>query len=617
MDYGSMIGAIIGGGFLLSEDGSILDSSGHIVGRFDARGVSDLNGQRMNNADIATINFGGGAMEFKSRDGSTLIFGDIGGYHISNDAELMAPQSLIDVVGTMQALYPTIGAHLFFEEISCKEMIDMSMLGRPDLGLLELTDKNILMIHADFQARMKTAGFKGRLPGKQLTMDAIELLTNPTDGRARNLFREWLEKLEWDGKPRIKDWFIRTLGVSAPPLASVPEAEAEYIEKVTEAWMVGAVMRQYKTIKHEIVPVLIGMQGAGKGNLLKFMSGDDRWFASTSESISDKKKFMESISGRVIVELGEAVQFRTNDSESLKQFISQEEDMYRLSYGRRSSTFPRHFVLVATSNLETVFTDPTGNRRFFPLYCDDTKITFRVDMEYSLDRKKGQYEVEQLWAEAYHKAMVEHRPWYRVGDFKELSNIMQEYASVENQSVAVINRYLDDPMNGLTPIGSRITRERVLQSVFGVDVNILVPRDIEQAWREWTYSQNSWARRSSPVKMGGKSARTFERIKPPIDVTKEFLDKYKAKLESERMKAEMEAKMEEIEVQAGELEPEMDLLTELYSVYGWDPSETDMHIPQGILSDDEQDDILARGLAIRAPDGGLFTVWCPAYGTEW
>ena len=613
MDYGSMIGAFIGGDFLLSPDGCIRDTSGRFVGRFDAKGVSNHYGVRMDCKDIATISFGGGAMELRSVKGDTLLFGDVGGYRITRDFDLVAPQSLIDVVNTMQALYPTIATHLFFEEVSCKEMIDMSMLGRPDLGLIELTDKDVLMLHADFQARMKAAGYKGRLPGKQLTMDAVELLTNPTDGRSRNLFREWLEGLKWDGVPRMKDWFIRTLGVTAPALSSVPEAEAEYIEKVTEAWMIGAVKRQYTSIKHEIVPVFIGLQGAGKGNLLKFMAGDDRWFASTSESISDRKKFMESISGRVIVELGEAVQFRTNDAESLKQFISQEADMYRLSYGRRSSNFVRRFVLVATSNMDTVFTDPTGNRRFFPLYCDDTRISYRVDVDYTLDRRHGQEEVEQLWAEAYHKAMVEERPWYRTGDFTKLSEIMQEYAAVESQAVGVINRYLDDPHNGYTILGSKITREVVLQAVFGVDTNILVPKDIDMAWKEWTVSQNSWSRRTTPGKFNGKSARIFERVRPPIDIATSFLEEYKSRLDAKRIAYAKE----EIAVLNSKLSPEMAYMTRMYDIHGWRDDEIDKHIPKSEMLPEEVEAVLDAGLAIRASDGGVITMWCPAYGTDW
>lgn len=613
MDYGSMIGAFIGGDFLLDAEGNIRESSGKVVGRFDARGVSNQYGSRMECKDIATINFGGGAMELRSADGNSVVFGDIGSYHITRDYDLIAPQCLIDTVNTMQALYPTITSHLFFEEVSCKEMIDMSMLGRPDQGLIELSDKDVLMLHADFQARMKAAGYKGKFPSKQQTMDAIELLTNPTEGRSRNLFREWLEGLEWDGIPRMKDWFIKTLGVTAPALSSVPEAEAEYIEKVTETWMIGAVKRQYGPIKHEIVPVFIGLQGAGKGNLLKFMSGRDEWFASTSESISDRKKFMESISGRVIIELGEAVQFRTNDAESLKQFVSQEEDSFRMSYGRRASTFVRRFVLVATSNLDTVFTDPTGNRRFFPLYCDDSRIEYRVDRDYTLDRRKGQYEVEQIWAEAYHKAMVEERPWYRTGDFTKLSEIMQEYAAVESQAVGVINRYLDDPRNGMTTVGSKITREIVLQAVFGVDTNILVPREIDLAWKEWTVSQNSWTRRNTPGKVSGKSARVFERTTPPVDRAAQFLAEYKERLDLKNIAMARE----EIAVMNNKMSKEMALVTRFYELMGWPEDEIDKHILRSSLLPNEIEDILDAGLAIRASDGGLITMWCPAYGTDW
>ena len=287
--------------------------------------------------------------------------------------------------------------------------------------------------------------------------------------------------------------------------------------------------------------------------------------------------------------------------------------MYRLSYGRRSSTFIRRFVLVATSNLDAVFTDPTGNRRFFPLYCDDSRIEYRVDKDYTLDRRRGQYEVEQIWAEAYHKAMVEERPWYRTGDFTKLSEIMQEYAAVESQAVGVINRYLDDPHNGLTTVGSKITRETVLQAVFGVDTNILVPRDIDLAWKEWTVSQNSWTRRNTPGKMGGKSARVFERSKPPVDTAAEFLAEYKLRVDQRYIALARE----EIAVMNNKIPREMALVTRFYEMKGWKTDEIDKHILKSDLYPEEIESILDAGLAIRASDGGLITMWCPSYGTDW
>ena len=73
----------------------------------------------------------------------------------------------------------------------------------------------------------------------------------------------------------------------------------------------------------------------------------------------------------VLIELGEiSSTFRKSDQEVMKNFITTRVDQIRLPYSARIQTFPRKFVLCASTNDEQFLLDPTGNRRYFvvPVY---------------------------------------------------------------------------------------------------------------------------------------------------------------------------------------------------------------------------------------------------------
>jgi predicted P-loop ATPase len=190
------------------------------------------------------------------------------------------------------------------------------------------------------QKRLRDLGFVGkRYPSTEVSIYALKLRAWK---KQRNLFREWLESLKWDGKPRLRRWFIDGLGVTAPPLEETGQ-DQEYLESATEAWFLGAVNRQYEPTKVEIVPVFIGGEGIGKGNFLRYTAGyRDEWFIDTSATLRGagaEQKFLEGIKGRIIVELSESVQFSTKeDVELLKTFVSKTEDQSRKPYAMFSPT---------------------------------------------------------------------------------------------------------------------------------------------------------------------------------------------------------------------------------------------------------------------------------------
>jgi putative DNA primase/helicase len=105
------------------------------------------------------------------------------------------------------------------------------------------------------------------------------------------------------------------------------------------------------------------------------------------------------LAGKWIVEMGEIAQFRRSEVETVKSFLSCQQDKFRPSYGRSDQTFPRQNVFAGTTNATTYLHDVTGNRRFWPVRTRSIKL--------------GKIEpiVDQLWAEAVAAYQSEEKWW--------------------------------------------------------------------------------------------------------------------------------------------------------------------------------------------------------------
>ena len=198
-------------------------------------------------------------------------------------------------------------------------------------------------------------------------------------------FKAWLKALpKWDSTERLAKLLPDCLGAADDPLTRWAGA---YLT-------LGAVQRTYDPgCQLREIPILIGPQGIGKSRLLRSLLPAEHpdWF-SDSVCVSDpSQKRIESMLGRVIVELSELTGFKRAELESLKAFISRTDDgATRLAYRRDPETALRRFILVGTSNdVECLPNDPSGNTRFVPIQCGEGS-----HVEPYLDKHRG-----QLWAE--------------------------------------------------------------------------------------------------------------------------------------------------------------------------------------------------------------------------
>lgn len=436
----------------------------------------------------------------------------------------MMPSCLMELNAVMDVLFPDIGEKLYFDVLNEQMAFYPSLFGmgtgEGEEKPIMFSDEHVPTYILQIQTRLRDEGFTGkRYPSKEVCLDALKYraFKNP-----RNLFREWLESLTWDGKPRLRRWFIDGIGATAPPLEEIGRDDV-YLESATEAWFIGTVRRQYEPTKVEVVPVLIGGEGVGKGNFLRYTAGyNDSWFIDTSASLEGagaEQKFLESIRGRVIVELSESSQFMTvKGAELLKAFVSKTEDQCRKAYATFQTTSVRRFTLIATSNMNNIFYDTGGgNRRYFPMYCDPNRAILPFDPKY---RQIGRYDMEQTWAEALYMYRNEpHANAYISKEVAELAAIMQEYGTRDNPAVSVIDDWLNDPRNGYTELGSRIDKQFIFREILHVDPNCLIPKSAEYAYTTWTNIQKCWKKNIKSARVNGKvSSSVFIRIFTPEEI---------------------------------------------------------------------------------------------------
>ncbi len=193
--------------------------------------------------------------------------------------------------------------------------------------------------------------------------------------------RDWLDELpKWDGKKRLRNWLKNNFEA---------KGDEEYLAQVFSKWMSAMVRRVYEPgCKFDWMPIFEGFQGTGKSSFGRLLVGDE-YFLDWLPNLADKDSAL-GLQGQWGVEMGELSQFKKNELETIKAFITRTVDKFRPPHGRKLLDSPRRCVFFGTTNKETYLLDDTGNRRFKPV------VVGRLDFEALKAQRK------QLFAEAKH-----------------------------------------------------------------------------------------------------------------------------------------------------------------------------------------------------------------------
>ncbi len=241
--------------------------------------------------------------------------------------------------------------------------------------------------------------------------DAIQYIAN---NRKYHPVRDELEALPaWDGVERIKDLFPKYLGAE----------RSEYISEVTKLFLYGVIQRTYRPgIKFDICLILADrQQGTGKSTMCRLLALRDEWFTDELGDLGDSQKAYEAIRGKCVVEMGEMlVSKRTKDVESVKAYLTRTSDVYREPYGKYPESRPRQCVFIGTTNKSGFLPpDRSGNRRFFPVFCDGT----RAEVHPLTDENETREFVRMCYAEAL---AIGKRDGFKLTFDKRLNKVLDE-----------------------------------------------------------------------------------------------------------------------------------------------------------------------------------------------
>jgi len=189
-------------------------------------------------------------------------------------------------------------------------------------------------------------------------------------------------------------------------------------------------------VKFDNILITVGKQGIGKSYILHKLGRD--WFSDSLTTVQGKEAF-EQLQGAWIVEMAELSATRKAEAEAIKHFLSKQEDIYRVSYGRHVSIFPRQCVFFGTTNDTQFLKDKTGNRRFWPVTTGVRKPSADLFKDFT------QEVVDQVWAEAvdlYNKG----ESLYLDREIEDYVESIRETHTEEDPFVGVIQEYLEKPI---------------------------------------------------------------------------------------------------------------------------------------------------------------------------
>ena len=240
-------------------------------------------------------------------------------------------------------------------------------------------------------------------------------------------FEDYLRDLpKWDGYPRLGAWLTYCFDVADESLELASWA-SDYV-------FLGAVWRTFQPgCKLDEFPVLIGKGGIGKSTGLRYVLPPELrdMFSDGLALGAQSKERAEALQGKLIVEAAEMQGVRRADMESLKAFISRQDDGgIRLAYRRNPEPMPRRCIIVGTADRPDPLPDDPNLRRFVPINLSGGDPVGLMDY---MDETR-----HQLWAEAV---------WmYHNGHHPRLPDYLKEAQQEATESARAKDTVIEDSL---------------------------------------------------------------------------------------------------------------------------------------------------------------------------
>ncbi len=163
---------------------------------------------------------------------------------------------------------------------------------------------------------------------------------------------------KWDGKD-----YIRALARTVP-------TDNPYWEDWFYTWFL-AMVNQWRSYSHRkygnsVAPLLISKQGYNKSTFCRSLVPPElQWGYNDNLVLSEKRQVLQAMCQALLLNLDEFNQISPQVQQGfLKNIIQLPNVKMKPPYGSHVQEFPRMASFIATSNMEDILSDPSGNRRF-------------------------------------------------------------------------------------------------------------------------------------------------------------------------------------------------------------------------------------------------------------
>ena len=163
---------------------------------------------------------------------------------------------------------------------------------------------------------------------------------------------------KWDGKDHIR------------ALARTVPTDNPHWEDWFYTWFL-AMVDQWRSYSHRkygnsVAPLLISRQGYNKSTFCRSLVPPElQWGYNDNLVLSEKRQVLQAMCQALLLNLDEFNQISPQVQQGfLKNIIQLPSVKMKPPYGSHVQEFPRMASFIATSNMEDILSDPSGNRRF-------------------------------------------------------------------------------------------------------------------------------------------------------------------------------------------------------------------------------------------------------------
>jgi putative DNA primase/helicase len=278
----------------------------------------------------------------------------------------------------------------------------------------------------DNQANASLAWIVSMMKSVQMpTGNVQEFVNYIADQNIYNPVATWILSTPWDGKDRLSEMY--------KTVTCADEASDGLLKEVLmKRWFVSAVAGAFEPngLSAHGMLVFQGAQAMGKTYWFKKLVPEH--LKVRKDGLILKPDDRDSVKRAIsywLVELGELDgTFNKSDIAQLKSFMTADNDVMRLSYGRKESDFARRTLFFGSVNSDKFLVDNTGNRRFWSIECANINYKHDIDMQ-------------QFWAQIY-QLYKSGEPWVlQLEELEQLNKSNEKFQTIDPIEEMILSSY--------------------------------------------------------------------------------------------------------------------------------------------------------------------------------